>query len=302
MYPNLARRSMGHRGFTLIELLVVISIVSMLIALLMPALSKARKSVQNTRCLNNIRQIAMASFSYAADEKGNLPVRYANNGGWGTHGAMMYVSSLESYHVKSGMTGRYTAETPHPAWSCPSSLSRAGAHVATTNIVNVSTYAPNMGLVTGLDIATGRRVNSATEPETRLWYPRQEDIVGHSRTVLYGDSGSYFTDRPPFGYTRPGFTTFTKHASNNQGVVTHPGSFGQYLLAPSPHANGKFGDNWSPSYWHGGTTPVVVSTHVVHFDATAWGNFAWADGHASGIQPSQAIDAWLVRGAHPAKR
>jgi prepilin-type N-terminal cleavage/methylation domain-containing protein/prepilin-type processing-associated H-X9-DG protein len=61
-------RSPGQ-GFTLIELLVVISIVSLLIALLLPALGAARKSAKMTQCAVNFRQVGMAAHSYASDNK-----------------------------------------------------------------------------------------------------------------------------------------------------------------------------------------------------------------------------------------
>ncbi|HAI11530.1 MAG TPA: hypothetical protein DCM28_07480, partial [Phycisphaerales bacterium] len=53
--------------FTLIELLVVISIISLLIAILLPTLAKARDQARKVRCLSNVRQINIASFSYLAD-------------------------------------------------------------------------------------------------------------------------------------------------------------------------------------------------------------------------------------------
>jgi len=64
------RASRTHAdGFTLIELLVTISIVALLVAVLLPALGKARDAAQSTRCLSNVRQLGNCYQFYANDNK-----------------------------------------------------------------------------------------------------------------------------------------------------------------------------------------------------------------------------------------
>ncbi len=69
-------------GFTLIELLVVIAIISILAALLTPALQKARDSARGTQCMNNLRQVAFALQMYAGDNSDTFPLfaEYAADG------------------------------------------------------------------------------------------------------------------------------------------------------------------------------------------------------------------------------
>lgn len=66
-----------RRGFTLVELLVVIAIIALLMGLLLPAVQSVRESARRTQCLNNLRQIAIASNAHV-QAQGHFP-----SNGWG---------------------------------------------------------------------------------------------------------------------------------------------------------------------------------------------------------------------------
>ncbi len=85
------RTKNNESGFTLIELLVVISIIALLVGILLPALGAARRTAQRSRCLSNVRQIAIASQFYSNDFNDYLPLIPAFN----RQGDQLYL--LESY-------------------------------------------------------------------------------------------------------------------------------------------------------------------------------------------------------------
>jgi len=68
-----------NKAFTLIELLVVISIIALLMAIMMPALGKARQVAKRTLCGNNLRNIWLAANLYAGDSNGRVSLKHYKN-------------------------------------------------------------------------------------------------------------------------------------------------------------------------------------------------------------------------------
>jgi prepilin-type N-terminal cleavage/methylation domain-containing protein len=129
------RRPIGRKGLTLIELLVVVAIVAILIALMLPAIQKARESSRKTCCANNLKQIGLAMHGYMLNHN-ELPPGYRSkvlpdhdDGGPGWAWGAMILPFMEDADLhrqinRSASVESETAKdvrlTPLPIFTCPS--------------------------------------------------------------------------------------------------------------------------------------------------------------------------------------
>jgi prepilin-type N-terminal cleavage/methylation domain-containing protein/prepilin-type processing-associated H-X9-DG protein len=136
------------RGFTLIELLVVIAIIAVLIALLLPAVQAAREAARRAQCINNLKQIALASMNYESSQgcypMGNRyidPTCYnyttpgncagaAGGGCWFGYSAFDFVlafmegtaqyNAINFSHTAQAVTNVTALSSKVASWVCPS--------------------------------------------------------------------------------------------------------------------------------------------------------------------------------------
>jgi prepilin-type N-terminal cleavage/methylation domain-containing protein len=89
-------QAVNCRGFTLIELLVVIAIIALLMAILMPTLSRVRKQAKAMVCQAKLRQWGMTLTMYAQENEGRFPCNGGGSAGaWLLRGTLLSVSSKD---------------------------------------------------------------------------------------------------------------------------------------------------------------------------------------------------------------
>lgn len=120
--PSHARSCAAPSAFTLIELLVVISIISLLIALLMPALGKAREQSRAIQCMSTLRGIGQAFNMYTFNHKDSFMQGYSESHSQGTAQSPLY-NPARSYAYPLVYDGLLPQSSK--VFHCPSRTSRS---------------------------------------------------------------------------------------------------------------------------------------------------------------------------------
>jgi prepilin-type processing-associated H-X9-DG protein/prepilin-type N-terminal cleavage/methylation domain-containing protein len=195
-------------SFTLVELLVVISIISVLAALLLPALDRAVESARAAECQNNLRQFCVAAALYAIEQDGSYPIAYFYETtpvfisfSWDFTTSKDWSTTPATESVEAGILwlGRVTAQGVH---QCPSF---EGSHNWLAD--------PHTGYNYNTSYIGHGSAESIVAPAT-VTQPKKP-----AETALFGD-GEYASGANKFmraPYANPGDAGFSGRSAGTQG-------------------------------------------------------------------------------------
>ncbi len=172
------RKFNHNRAFTLIELLVVVAIISVLMSILLPSLSAARKNSRRVACMSNVRQVCLATYMYTETHDRYYPTLLRNSGV-----GMDYMVSWGSYATKYSDTSEWIGfglmvdQQFIPSWKSLLCPGRGNAEWPNTKVIaymtGATTTAPSVSYV-----FHGYALNSSDHVKEQMSQWRRNDAAG----------------------------------------------------------------------------------------------------------------------------
>jgi prepilin-type N-terminal cleavage/methylation domain-containing protein len=285
-------RSLG-RAFTLVELLVVIGIIAILIAILMPALSRARAHAVSVQCLSNLRQVGQVCIQYATENKGWFPpcqpdsIRQLTGGGKIAGNVSVGLNPAPSHRLRQDLFRRLKGGTL--IFYCPANLQDGSTQFLDGNVAHSSTehfQAPRAELEAPYGAASPNHYAVVIG----YWYMGNPwRPGGHGGTT----PATFVLPPAAISWEEYGYRQFVDVNENGTAKDEYLSRLGQKRAAEIAIATDKSrqgGAGWLFLHGKVGFNPAGNnSTQIVK---TAWKNNLYGDGHAEPVRPDQVVHRW----------
>ena len=220
----------GRAAFTLIELLVVIAIIAILAAMLLPALSRAKKSAYQASCLSNGKQLSLSTTMYVQD---NQAYPTCNVGG---QPVQQWPAALFQYYKNVSLLICPQMRATYPTLN---SNAVFGSYVNIQADNSINCYVMN-----GWDDVWGSTALGRTLKEAQVLLPSSTIVIGERKHIDQDDFWMNMMQTEHGGLNNIIYNI--QHARHGNGPTRPLGSGSNYFFADGSARYIKFGADVSP--------------------------------------------------------